>query len=63
MMWKKLTENNCHEWKLSTAVDPMKGNTGVRFVKHEASQPPGGCPTYVGDAPAHTVKPVLSSHS
>ena len=23
MMKKKLTENNCHEWKL-TAVDPMK---------------------------------------
>ena len=42
MMWKKLTENNCHEWKLSTAVDPMKGNTGVRFVKHEASQPSEG---------------------
>ena len=36
------------------AVGPMKGRTGVRL--HAGSQPPRGCPTYVGDAHAPTQK-------
>ena len=30
MTWKKLTENNCHEWMLAT-VDPKKDVTGERM--------------------------------
>ena len=37
--WKKLTEKDCHEWKLKT-VDPQERSTwrsGVRSAMHAAS--------------------------
>ena len=52
--WKKLTEKDCREWKLTT-VDPQKRSTwrsGVRFAMRAASQLPGEGPTDVDDAPA-----------
>ena len=52
--WKKLTEKDCREWKLTT-VDPQERSTwrsGVRSAMRAASQLPGKGPTYVDDAPA-----------
>ena len=52
--WKKLTEKDCREWKLTT-VDPEERSTwrsGVRFAMHAACQLPGKGPTEVDDAPA-----------
>ena len=52
--WKKLTEKDCREWKL-TAVDPQERSTwrsGVRSAMRAASQLPGKGPTDVDDAPA-----------
>ena len=52
--WKKLTEKDCHEWKLTT-VDPQERSTwrsGVRSAMRAASQLPGKGPTVVDDAPA-----------
>ena len=52
--WKKLTEKDCHEWKLTT-VDPQEWSTwrsGVRSAMRAASQLPGKGPTDVDDAPA-----------
>ena len=52
--WKKLTEKDCHEWKLTT-VDPQARGTwrsGVRSAMGAASQLPGKGPTDVDDAPA-----------
>ena len=52
--WKKLTEKDCHEWKLTT-VDPQERSTwrsGVRSAMRAASQLPGKGPTDVDDAPA-----------
>ena len=52
--WKKLTEKDCHEWKLTT-VDPQERSTwrsGVRSAMRAASQLPGKGPTEVDDAPA-----------
>ena len=52
--WKKLTEKDCREWKLTT-VDPQERSTwrsGVRSAMHAASQFPGKGPTDVDDAPA-----------
>ena len=52
--WKKLTEKDCHEWKLTT-VDPQERSTcrsGVRSAMHAASQLPGKGPTDVDVAPA-----------
>ena len=43
--WKKLTERDCREWRLTT-VDP------VRSAMRAASQLPGKGPTDVDDAPA-----------
>ena len=54
LTWKKLTEKDWHEWKLTT-VDPQERNTwrsGVRSAMHVASQLPGKGPTDVDDAPA-----------
>ena len=54
LTWKKLTERDCHEWKLMT-VDPQERSTwrsGVRSAMHAASQLPGKGPTDVNDAPA-----------
>ena len=54
LTWKKLTEKDCHEWKLTT-VDPHERSTwrsGVRSAKRAASQLPGKGPTDVNDAPA-----------
>ena len=53
--FKKLTEKDCHEWKLMT-VDPQERSTwrpGVRSAMCAASQLPGREPTDVNDAPAH----------
>ena len=39
LTWKKLTERDCHEWKLTT-VDPQERSTwisGVRSAMHAAS--------------------------
>ena len=44
--WKKLTEKDCREWKLTT-VDPQERNTwrsGVRSAMRAASQLPGKGP-------------------
>ena len=52
--WKKLTEKDCCEWKLTT-VDPQERSTwrsGVRSAMRAASQLPGKGPTDVDDAPA-----------
>ena len=54
LTWKKLTENDCREWKLMT-VDPQERSTwrsGVRSAMHAASQLPGRGPTDVDDVPA-----------
>ena len=53
MTWKKLTERDCGEWKLS-AIDPHDRDTwrsGVRSAMHSASQLPGRGPTVVDIAP------------
>ena len=55
LIWKKLTERDCREWKLTT-VDPQDRSTwrsGARSVMYAASQLPGEGPTDVDDAPAH----------
>ena len=42
LTWKKLTERDCGEWKLTT-VDPQARSTwrsGVRFAMHATSQLP-----------------------
>ena len=52
--WKKLTEKDCREWKLTT-VDPQERSTwrsGVRSAMCAARQLPGKGPTDVDDAPA-----------
>ena len=52
--WKKLTEKDCREWKLTT-VDPQERSTwrsGVRSAMRAASRLPGKGPTDVDDAPA-----------
>ena len=52
--WKKLTEKDCHELKLTT-VDPQERSiwrSGVRSAMRAASQLPGKGPTDVDDAPA-----------
>ena len=52
--WKRLTESDCREWKLTT-VDPQERSTwrsGVRSAMHAASQLPEKGPTDVDDAPA-----------
>ena len=54
LTWKKLTERDCREWKL-TKVDPQERSTwrsGVRSAMLAASQLPGKGPTEVEDAPA-----------
>ena len=54
LTWKKLTEKDCCECKLTT-VDPQERNTwrsGVRSAMPAASQLPGKGPTDVDDAPA-----------
>ena len=54
LTWKKLTERDCREWKLTT-VDPQERSTwrsGVRSAMLAASQLPGKGPTDVGNAPA-----------
>ena len=53
LTWKKLTEKDCHEWKLTT-VDPQERSTwrsGVRSAMRTASQLPGKGPTDVDDVP------------
>ena len=52
--WKKLTERDCREWKLTT-VDPQERSTwisGVISAMRAASQLPGKGPTDVDDASA-----------
>ena len=54
LTWKKLTERDCREWKLTT-VDPQEMSTwrsGVRSAMHAASQLPRKGPTDVDDAPS-----------
>ena len=54
LTWKKLTEKDCLEWKLTT-VDPQERSTwrsGVRSAMRAASKLPGRGPTDVDDAPA-----------
>ena len=54
LTWKKLTEKDCHEWKLTT-VDPQERSiwiSGVRSAMQAASQLPGRRPTNLDDAPA-----------
>ena len=46
LTWKKLTEKDCHEWKLTT-VDPQERSawrSGVRSAMRAASQLPGRNP-------------------
>ena len=50
LTWKKLTERDCREWKLTT-VDPQ-WRSGVRSAMRAASQLPGKGPSDVDDAPA-----------
>ena len=54
LTWKKLTERDCREWKLTT-VDLQERSTwrsGVRSAMLAASQLPAKGPTDVDDAPA-----------
>ena len=54
LTWKKLTEKDCHEWKLMT-VDPKERSTwrsSVRSAMRAASQLPGKGLNDVDDAPA-----------
>ena len=54
LTWKKLTERDCREWKLTT-VDTQQRSTwrsGVRCAMRAASQFPAKGPTDVDDAPA-----------
>ena len=54
LTWKKLTEKDCREWKITT-VDPQERSTwrsGVRSAMPAASQLHGRGPTGVDDAPA-----------
>ena len=54
LIWKKLMENDCREWKLMT-VDPQERGTwrsGMRSANCAASQLPGRGPTDENDAPA-----------
>ena len=54
LTWKKLTEKDYREWKLTT-VDPLERSTwrsGVRSAMRAASQLPGKGPTDVDHAPA-----------
>ena len=56
LTWKKLTEKDCGEWKLTT-VDPQlqersTWRSGVRSALHAACQLRGRGPTDVDDAPA-----------
>ena len=54
LTWKKRTEKDCHEWKLTT-VDPQERSTwrsGVRSAMRAASQLLGKGLTDVDDAPA-----------
>ena len=50
LTWKKLTERDCREWKLTTD-DPQERSTW-RSAMRAASQLPGKGPTDVDDAPA-----------
>ena len=53
MIWKKLTETDCKEWKL-LAIDPHDRHiwrSGVRSAMRAASQLPGRAPTDVDVAP------------
>ena len=53
MTWKRLTERDCREWKLS-AIDLHDRDTwrsGVRSAMHAASQLPGRGPAVVDMAP------------
>ena len=54
LTWKKLTENDCREWKLMTVdlQDRSTWRSGVRSAMHAASQLPGRGSTDVDDAPA-----------
>ena len=55
LSWKKHTEKDCCELKLTT-VDPQERSiwrSGVRSAIRAASQLPGRGPTDVDDAPAH----------
>ena len=54
LTWKKLTEKDCREWKLTT-VDPQEKSSrrsGVRYAMCAARQLPERGPTDVDDAPA-----------
>ena len=54
LTWKKLTERDCCDPKLTT-VDPQERSTwrsGVRSAMHAASQLPRKGPTDMDDAPA-----------
>ena len=57
LTWKKLTENDCREWKLTT-VDAQEGapaDQNVRSAMPAASQLPGRAPAWpldVDDGPA-----------
>ena len=54
LTWKKLTEKDCREWKLTT-VEPQERSTmrsGVRSAMRAASELPGKGPTDVDDAHA-----------
>ena len=54
LTWKKLTEKDCCEWKLTT-VDPQERSTWrscVRSAMHAASKLPGKGPNDEDDAPA-----------
>ena len=54
LTWKKLTEKDCHEWKLTTddSQERSTWRSGVRSAMLAASQLPGRGPTDVDDAPA-----------
>ena len=54
LTWKKLTERDWHEWKLTAVVSQERSTwrSGVRSAKCAASQLPGRGPTDVEDAPA-----------
>ena len=54
LTWKRLTERDCREWKLTTfdLQETSTWRSGVRSAMRAASQLPGKGPTEVDDAPA-----------
>ena len=52
MTWKKLTENDCHDWELMTVEPQVRyiWRSSLRSAMYADSQLPGRCPIDMSDA-------------